>query len=105
MWRIGRSAFLLVGIVILLGGGAIGRADDTSSIQARKDYLQKLQQILPPDPPFNAWLEKTGALPPDFNSLPKHDQLPDPLTFLNGRTVKTAAEWPARRAEILALFE
>ncbi|MEM1094129.1 MAG: acetylxylan esterase [Bacteroidota bacterium] len=31
--------------------------------------------------------------------------LPDPLTFQDGRRVETAADWPARRAEILRLFE
>lgn len=31
--------------------------------------------------------------------------LPDPLTFSNGRQVRTPVEWRQRRAEILALFE
>jgi hypothetical protein len=31
--------------------------------------------------------------------------LPDPLTLLDGRRVTSAAEWPARRAELLRLFE
>jgi len=31
--------------------------------------------------------------------------LPDPLVFNDGRAVRSAAEWPARRAEILRLFE
>ena len=62
-------------------------------------------QILPPAPPFDVWLKKTNALPPDFNSLPKHNSLPDPLTFLNGRPVTTAAQWPARREEISKLSQ
>jgi hypothetical protein len=45
-------------------------------------------------------LEKTNALPPDFNSLPKENGIPDPLTFMDGRKVKTAADWAARRKEI-----
>ncbi len=31
--------------------------------------------------------------------------LPDPLVMRDGRRVESAAEWPARRAELLALFE
>ena len=31
--------------------------------------------------------------------------LPDPLAFGDGRLVRTADDWPARRAELLALFE
>lgn len=95
----------VVCLLILVASGAISRAQDNADTQARQQYLEKLQQILPPSPPFEAWLKQTGTLPPDFNSLPKHDQLPDPLTFLDGHTVKTSAEWPARRAEILNLFQ
>lgn len=31
-------------------------------------------------------------------------RLEDPLTFVDGRKVKSPADWPARRAEILAIF-
>ena len=31
--------------------------------------------------------------------------LPDPLAFADGRPVAQASDWPARRAEILELFE
>lgn len=75
-------------------------AQDTSTEQGRTEYRQKLQQILPPAPYFDKWLEKTNALPPDFNSLPKENGIPDPLTFMDGRKVKTAADWAARRKEI-----
>src|SRR5262249_31720883 len=46
---------------------------------------------------------RTGELPPDFDALPKTNGLPDPLRFLDGRTVKTAEDWKARRAEIFGL--
>jgi len=75
------------------------------SMQDRQEYLEKLLKILPPDPSFDAWLKKTNALPPDFNSLPRHNSLPDPLTFLDGRTVTAAAQWPARRDEISKLSQ
>jgi hypothetical protein len=45
-------------------------------------------------------------------SSPNYDEakvgsytLPDPLIFNNGKAVKTARDWPKRRAEILELFE
>src|SRR5262245_40266885 len=73
--------------------------------EERRTYLDKLVQTLPAVPSFNAWLERTRELPPDFDALPKINGLPDPLRFVNGRTVKTAEDWKARRAEIFALEE
>lgn len=71
----------------------------------RREYLAKLQAILPDVPSFREWLDKTGELPPDFDSFPRVNGLPDPLKFLDGRPVRTALEWKARRAEIRQLFE
>src|SRR4030095_12477307 len=71
--------------------------------EERKAYLNKLVQILPAVPSFDAWLQRTGELPPDFDALPKINGLPDPLRFLDGRVAKTAADWKARRAELYAL--
>lgn len=52
--------------------------------------------------------EVADAQPKGFNydesKVPKFE-LPDPLKFEDGRVVKTAAEWPARRKELLGLFE
>src|SRR5262245_39049722 len=73
--------------------------------QERRAYLDKFVQTLPAVSSFNAWLDRTHELPPDFDALPKINGLPDPLRFLNGRTVKTAGDWKARRAEIFALEE
>jgi pimeloyl-ACP methyl ester carboxylesterase len=75
------------------------------SVQQRQQYLEKLEKILPAVPTWTTWQQKTGTLPPDFNSLPKHNELPDPLTFLDGRPVRTAADWAKRRQEILQLSE
>ena len=90
---------------IILGTVAHAQSQSPMSVEDREHYRDKLLQILPPDPSFDAWLKKTNALPPDFNSLPRHNSLPDPLTFLNGRTVTTAAQWPARREEISKLSQ
>ncbi len=73
--------------------------------EERRVYLEKLQQILPDAPAFRAWLEKSGELPPDFDALPRRNALPDPLHFLDGRAVRTPADWKSRRAEIQQLFE
>ena len=40
----------------------------------------------------------------DEASIPPYT-LPDPLVFESGSPVRTAADWPARRAELLRLFE
>ncbi|MGA2271629.1 MAG: alpha/beta fold hydrolase [Bryobacteraceae bacterium] len=71
----------------------------------RRQYLEKLLEILPDVPSFTAWLQKTGEIPPDFDAFPRVNGLPDPLKFLDGRPVRTPAEWRSRRAEIRQLFE
>jgi dienelactone hydrolase len=93
--------------VILLGTISQAQSLARMSTEERQQYRQKMLQILPPVPDgsFDAWLKKTNALPPDFNSLPRHNSLPDPLKFLNGRNVTTAAQWPARRREISELSQ
>ena len=104
--RTGRRALVGAALsAILLGTVAFAQTQAPMSTAERQDYLQKLLQILPQDPPFDEWLKKTNALPPDFNSLPRHNGLPDPLTFLDGHTVTTAAQWPARREEISKLSQ
>ena len=90
---------------ILLSAIAGAQTEKPMSTEDRAQYLERLLQILPPDPSFDAWLKNTNALPPDFNSLPRHNSLPDPLSFLDGRKVSTAAQWPARREEISNLSQ
>jgi pimeloyl-ACP methyl ester carboxylesterase len=88
-------------LAFLLSAGALW----PMTVEQRREYLVHLQQILPADPTFNQWLEKSNALPPDFDALPRNDRLPDPLTFVNGRNVKTPADWQKRRAEIIKYYE
>src|SRR3954464_1553875 len=64
-----------------------------------------MQRSLTDTPTFNEWQKATGELPPDFDALPRNNYLPEPLQFLDGKPVQTAADWSARRAEIKALFE
>ena len=42
---------------------------------------------------------------PSYASLPANPFLPDPFTFLNGKRVKTKADWTCRRAEIATLAQ
>jgi pimeloyl-ACP methyl ester carboxylesterase len=76
------------------------------TVQERQEYWDKFSQVIPPVPTFTQWEKKTGSIPPDFQSLPRSNPLPDPLTFADGkRKVVTAADWADRRAEILELYE
>ncbi|MGD1032460.1 MAG: alpha/beta fold hydrolase [Opitutaceae bacterium] len=75
------------------------------TVQERRDYLDWMLQSLPAAPAFNQWVKATGELPPDFDSFPRNNFMPDPLKFLDGRPVRNAEDWGARRAEIKQLFE
>jgi pimeloyl-ACP methyl ester carboxylesterase len=75
------------------------------SEQERREYLANLLKILPPAPQFQQWLDKTGELPPDFDALRRMNGLPDPLKFLDGRPVRSAADWKARQAQIWELYQ
>jgi poly(3-hydroxybutyrate) depolymerase len=102
----GNRIFMVAALsAIILGTAVPARSQAPMSTQEREQYREKLLQILPPVPSFDAWLKKTNALPPDFSSLPRNNSLPDPLTFLNGRTVTTATQWTARREEISKLSQ
>ncbi|MCR4824776.1 MAG: alpha/beta fold hydrolase [Bacteroidales bacterium] len=89
---------LLILAVSVLLAGTVASADN------RRDYLQWMQENLPECPEFDAWLQGSGALPPDFEALPRTNLLPDARTFLDGSPVVTEADWERRRAEILGLF-
>ncbi|HEX4038279.1 MAG TPA: alpha/beta fold hydrolase [Acidobacteriaceae bacterium] len=95
----------VVFLVMFLANLAPCQTSGSMSVQQRQGYLQKLEKILPAVPGWSEWQQKTGTLPPDFTSLPKHNELPDPLTFLDGRPVRTPADWAKRRQEILELSE
>jgi dienelactone hydrolase len=72
---------------------------DTGIIAKQRAYLAQLRRILPPSAPWDAWLEKSGELPPDFDALPSHYDLPDPL-----QGVEKSEEWRSRREELKQLF-
>ncbi len=73
---------------------------------ARKE-LDRLLRILPRSEAWEAWLKKTGELPPDFDSLPSVAGLPDPLVLAEGgkeAPVRTPADWARKRARLLEEF-
>jgi dienelactone hydrolase len=89
-------------VALMLGAAVPGRS---MTPEERKAYWDKFSQLIPAVPSFTQWQQKTGALPPDFDALPKHNGLPDPLTFADGkRKVTSAADWNDRREEIKQLF-
>jgi dienelactone hydrolase len=81
---------------------ASASADVTAAAAAR---LAELRQLLPRSDAWEAWLQRTGELPPDFAALPGRAELPDPLRFQDGRPVKSRADWESRRQELLDLFQ
>ncbi|KPK51968.1 MAG: hypothetical protein AMJ59_27330 [Gammaproteobacteria bacterium SG8_31] len=96
------TARLIVIVFVTLG---MGLSVDAMTDEERRDYREKLLQILPEVEAFNEWLAETGELPPDFDALPRINSLPDAFCFLNGRRVETPGDWADRRAEIQQLFE
>jgi dienelactone hydrolase len=98
-----RHRVALAALLLALSLAAPGHA---MTPEERKAYWDKFSPLIPPVTSWTAWQQKTNALPPDFDALPKVNGLPDPLTFADGkRTVKTADDWKDRRAEIRQLFE
>jgi dienelactone hydrolase len=93
----------LIAIVLLIL--SMGLSVDAMTDEERRDYREKLLQILPEVEAFNTWLAETDELPPDFDALPRINSLPDAFRFLDGRLVKTPGDWADRRAEIQQLFE
>lgn len=72
--------------------------------EKQKELLEQILRTLPRSEPWEEWLKKTGAHPPDFDKLPNVPFLPDPLRFTSGRQASWN-DWPKRREELLALFQ
>ena len=95
--------FRLLGVVLVLA--ALAYPLQAMSQQERSAYLDWMLKSLPSAPQFEQWQQRTGELPPDFEAFPRNNFLPDPLTFMNGRAVRNASDWSARRAEIRQQLE
>jgi cephalosporin-C deacetylase-like acetyl esterase len=85
---------------VLIASVGLG-ADTTKQQQTLDDLLR----VLPRSAPWEAWLKSSGELPPDFSKLPSNPLLPDPLVTQIGAHLKAKSQWPARREELLNLFQ
>lgn len=113
---------LLVSLLIVVPAMAVSgqerAAGDRAAREADRDLL--LELLLPsrpqPNERLNAfgdknwadWLERTGELPPDFDALPSHPHLPDPLVIEeNGETVpvRTLEQWEVKKKWIREQIE
>ncbi len=99
-----RHAILGLTVLWLMSPGAFGQSSETDRRHAELDHLLKR---LPESKPFHEYLKKSGDLPPDFDALPSHFPLHDPLAWTkDGKEARvTQAEWPERRKQLAALTE
>ena len=100
--------------------GSASKGSD-AVLERRKRYLETLQKILPRtttneltgrmnggDKNWEAWVARTGELPPDFESMPSNNFLPDPLVRLEGTRstpITTLEQWAQQRQWIRSEFE
>ena len=84
---------------------------EENSIEKRKTYLKQILSVLPSERPergrvspldatWRDWLDRTGELPPDFDSMPSLPYLPDPLMLDEGagnNPITTTAQWLKKR--------
>jgi len=110
---------------IAVAGAAIAvpvfSADSSAVLERRKQYLEEIQKILPHttsdqltgrisafDKDWEGWVQRTGELPPDFDSMPSVPGLPDPLLLHeDGKTVPitTMEQWQRQRRWMRSQFE
>lgn len=100
--------------MILPGEGKLlsqNRTDQTETQIRKKADLELLLKVLPPDrkangrvsfldETFQDWLNRTGELPPDFDSMPSIPFLPDPLVIDEGGRnipVENLSQWKEKR--------
>jgi dienelactone hydrolase len=90
-------------------------------LERRKRYLETLQEILPRttaneltgrmnggDKNWEDWVTRTGELPPDFESMPSNNFLPDPLVRMEGASgtpITTLEQWGRERQRLRSEFE
>ena len=67
-------------------------------------YLAEMHRVLPRSEAWDAWLESSDELPPDFSAMPSIHGLPDPLKDGPAGEIKSAAAWAHQRAALLDIF-
>jgi hypothetical protein len=100
-WSAGVAA-LTFSAVVMVGGQQTATGDHVvmTSQQDRQRVMDQLKITMFPSGP-GAYLASTY----DENTANPYPNLPDPLLMSDGSRVTTAAQWPARRAEIKELFD
>lgn len=94
----------LVAFLLLLLMALSATAAPKPPSDEQKETLKEILHLLPKSELWEKWLQTTGTMPPNFDSLASLPFLPDPLRFANGKEVKRE-DWPRRRAELLGLFQ
>ena len=83
-----------------------GRLKRAADLQHLLQVYETEEGVDPQKAPiWEAWLRRTGELPPDFDALPTSALLPEVLRFNDGSPVGSPAAWQRRRREVLALLE
>jgi len=96
----------MISLLLMAAMAAPAPQETAVSLSRRRADLAQLRRVLPPSPAWDAWLEKTGELPPDFAALPDLPFPPSPLAACpGGAEVLSAAQWPPRRAWLLAQMQ
>ena len=114
--KLKRSSQLSMGLILLVAFSAIGAQQtvDTSKytpvvqMSAAEDHT-RIMTLLNIAAPFPAGPSGTNGLPNSANydesKAAAYSKLPDPLVMINGKKVTSAKQWPARRAELMELFQ
>ncbi|HET8548776.1 MAG TPA: alpha/beta fold hydrolase [Bryobacteraceae bacterium] len=111
-----RTTAIVLSVIAL---AAAASPQDAAMGRRRRDLEHLLKTFLPSRTPptgrINAhdktwedWVRRTGALPPDFASMPSVPELPDPLVIHeNGRTrpVRTLADWQLQKKWLRSQIE
>lgn len=108
-----RLSFLLLVVSLIVGHPLLATAQSSSDEEVRQEYLEELVELQeqPPSDDFVSyhdetwmdWVERTGALPPNFAEVLSIPLLPDPLVLDEGGEnvpVETPEQWEEKRAWI-----
>jgi dienelactone hydrolase len=101
-----RRGLAALSVVLLLG--QVSWAQAPAENQKRRDELDRLLRVLPKSAAWEKWLKSSGELPPDFDALPRVAELPDALRLEDKgqtRAITDARDWPARREQLVKLFQ
>ena len=108
-----------IAIIAIASLAGTAFAQDAATERRKRDLEHYLKTFLPSRTPptgrinahdktWDEWVRRTGALPPDFQSMPSIPDLPDPLLmYENGRTrqVRTPADWEKQKKWLRSQIE